>query len=256
MNSKETPTLLALRRVAELLWADDTPGAKYVLFVTDGEPDYCDDGAPLCPADSVVRLLQQLSLGLDDAGVQNEPIDTLVFGVETPQSSISPEVLQAFANAGVGQPVAPLTPALNDVYYNCNGRPGWLEEFALTGKPLQVGETTGDYSTVGGTAQVFRPDPTDQAALADEIRVALAGVKSCTFDLGEDGVEVDVDRPDLGTLARVLLNGEPVPFDATDGWRMLSETTVQLEGAACAAWREPVETSIDFDFPCDVIVVR
>jgi len=37
---------------------------------------------------------------------------------------------------------------------------------------------------------------------------------------------------------------------------MLSETTVQLEGQACASWRVPGETSIEFEFPCDVIILR
>jgi hypothetical protein len=255
IDSKETPTLLAMRQVADVLWADDTEGAKYILFVTDGEPDYCDDGSALCPADSVVGLLQQLALGLDETGAQNEPINTFVFGIETPQTDIAPEILQAFANAGSGQPVAPLAAAENQLFYECQGRPGWVAELALSGKPLVLGQTTGQYAPVGGTATVYRPDPTDQAALTNQIRSALAGVKSCTFDL-EGDVEVDVNRSDLGNLARVLLNGEPVAFDAANGWRMLTATTVQLEGAACEAWREPVETSIDFDFPCDVIVVR
>lgn len=253
INSKETPTLLAFREVAALLSADETPGAKYVLFVTDGEPDYCDDGAPICPADSVVGLLQELSSATGESPV---PINTLVFGVETPQSSISLEVLQAFANAGVGQPVRSPVPLLSDVFYACQGSPGWRTEFARTGKPLLAGQTTGTYSTLGGSARVYRPDPSDQAALSDEIRSALAGVKSCTFDLEGDGVEVDLNRNDLGDLAQVLLNGQAVPFDEVDGWRMLSETTVELRGAACATWRAPEETSLDFDFPCDVIVVR
>ena len=74
--------------------------------------------------------------------------------------------------------------------------------------------------------------------------------------IGGDGVEVDVRRPDLGVLAHVTIDGADVPFDATNGWHMLSGTTVQLEGAACERWRVPGETSIAFDFPCDVIVIR
>jgi hypothetical protein len=67
---------------------------------------------------------------------------------------------------------------------------------------------------------------------------------------------VDLTRQDLGELARVVVNGAPVPFDPVNGWSMLSETTVQLEGTACASWRSPtIETSINFDFPCDIFVV-
>jgi hypothetical protein len=253
---KDTPTLGALTAVAERLWSDPVVGAKYVLFVTDGQPDYCDDGDPLCAPDSVVGRLQRMAAGLGDDGVQNEPIRTLVFGIDSPLSAISPEVLAAFANAGAAEPVAPLVAGATAVYDQCNRVPGWAADFATTGKEAVRGATAGDYSPIGGTATVYRPDPNDQAELVEQIRAALAGVKSCAFDLGGDGVQVDVDRPDLGELAHVTIDGADVPFDATDGWHMLSGTTVQLEGAACERWRVPGETSIAFDFPCDVIVIR
>jgi hypothetical protein len=80
-------------------------------------------------------------------------------------------------------------------------------------------------------------------------------VKSCTFDLGEDDVQVDLTRQDLGQLARIVVNGSPVAFDPVNGWSMSSETTVTLAGEACESWRAPtVQTSISFDFPCDVFV--
>jgi hypothetical protein len=255
-NFKDTPTMLALSAVADRLWSDPTPGAKYVLFVTDGEPDYCDDGNPLCPPDSVVGRLQKMALGVDARGVQNEPIQTLVFGIDSPLSTISPEVLSAFANAGAGQPVAALGATTTGIYDQCNGVPGWSADFATTGKTAVRGASIGDYAAAGGNATVYRPDPNDQAELITQIRAALAGVKSCAFDLGGDGVQVDVSRPDLGALAHVTIDGVDVPYDAANGWRMLSGTTVQLEGTACANWRVPGETSIAFDFPCDVIVIR
>jgi hypothetical protein len=262
--SKDTPTVLALRNVAQQLRADTAEGEKYILFVTDGEPDYCDDGNQLCPPDSVVGLLQSLAASVDAQGAPQVPIQTLVFGVTSPSTSILPTVLQGFANAGAGQPVAPMLRTANEVYNpdtlydQCNGVPGWAADFATTGKPLARGQSVGTYvtdPTLAGTAPVYRPDPTDQAALTEEIRAALAGVKSCTFDLGEDGVQVDLERKDLGDKARVIVNGSPVAFDPANGWSMLSETTVQLSGAACNSWRSPtVETSINFDFPCDIFV--
>jgi hypothetical protein len=262
--SKDTPTVLALRNVAQQLRADTAEGEKYILFVTDGEPDYCDDGNQLCPPDSVVGLLQSLSANVDAQGAPQAPIQTLVFGVTSPSTSILPTVLQGFANAGAGQPVAPMLRNATDVYDpnslfdQCNGVAGWAADFATTAKPLMRGQSIGTYVTdpaLAGTAQVYRPDPTDQAALTEQIRAALAGVKSCNFDLGEDGVQVDLERKDLGEKAHVIVNGSPVPFDPVDGWSMLSETTVQLAGAACTSWRSPtIETSISFDFPCDIFV--
>jgi hypothetical protein len=112
-------------------------------------------------------------------------------------------------------------------------------------------------AALAGQAPVYRPDPTDQEALTTQIRVALAAVKSCAFDLGEDGVQVDLSRIDLGERAHVVLNGTAVPFDPANGWSMSSETTVTLAGQACDAWRTPtMQTSISFDFPCDVFIPR
>lgn len=263
---KNTPTAAALQRAAETLWADGIEGDKYILFVTDGEPDYCDDGNALCPPDSVVGKLQKLALGLDKDGTQRAPIHTLVFGVNSPLTTISPEVLQAFANAGAGQRVAPVRPNatqafdVNAIYDQCNGVPGWKADFTATGKLAARGQTVGDYIdptdplAVAGTSTVYRPDPNDQAALIGQIREALAGIKSCSFDLAGD-VKVDLARTDLGDKAKILINGKAVPFDVSNGWHMLSETTVQLEGQACADWRVPGETAIQFDFPCDVIII-
>jgi hypothetical protein len=266
-NSKDTPTVLALTEVANQLEADTTTiGDKYIVFVTDGEPDYCNDGNPICPPDSVVGLLQNLSSGVDANGAARQPIQTLVFGVSSPTATIRQDVLQAFANAGAGLPVMALAPNANQapdpnaVYDQCAGEPGWAADFAATGKPAMRGQSIGQYvfdGAAAGNAPVYRPDPTDQAALTEQIRVALAGVKSCTFDLGEDGVQVDLTRQDLGQKARVVINGAAVPFDPVNGWSMSSETTVALAGQACATWRTPtIETSISFDFPCDIFIPR
>lgn len=269
MNSKDTPTLLALEQVASQLRQDTaTVGDKYIMFVTDGEPDYCDDGNQLCPPDSVVGLLQRLSSGIDATGATVAPIRTLVFGISSPTATIRADVLQAFANAGAGLPVMAISqnanqaPNPNDLYDQCfNGNvQGWISDLAAAGKTPVRGEAIGDYvfdATLAGKAPVFRPDPTDQAALTGQLRTALAGVKSCSFDLGEDNVQVDLSRTDLGQLARVLINGQPVVYDPANGWSMMSETTVVLGGAACEMWRNPlIATTISFDFPCDIFVPR
>jgi hypothetical protein len=260
----ETPALLALAAAGDQLRADSQDGDKYILFVTDGEPDYCDNGAAACPADSVISMLQRLASPEDALGQPQVPVKTLVLGLTSPMGTIRPEVLQGFANAGAGAPVAPLTvnPGQpyrpEDLFYTCNQRLGWAADLLAAGKPSTPGQSVATYAadpTLGGTAPVFQPDPTDQAALIEQLRAALAGVKSCTFDLAEDGVKVDLLREDLGVRAHVIVNGNPVPLDLANGWHMLTDTTVQLEGEACSAWRNPtVETTISFDFPCEIFV--
>jgi hypothetical protein len=242
----ETPTRNALASVGTLLMADQAPGEKFILFVTDGQPDYCDDGNPLCPPDSVVGELQTLAKG---------GIRTLVFGISSPLTTISDAVLLAFANAGAGQPVVAPSADLNAFFDQCNGVAGWHADFALTAKPAVRGNTIGDYAPTGGTATVFKPDLTNQQALVNAISAALSGVKSCVFDLGNlNGKAITVDLTQLGK-AHVLIMGTEVPLDNANGWRMNTETQLELTGTACETWRKPENTTIDFQFPCEIIVI-
>ena len=250
----ETPTKNALVDVGTILAADQAPGEKFILFVTDGQPDYCDDGNPLCPPDNVVAELQTL---------QKTGVNTLVFGISSPLTTISDAVLAAFANAGAGQPVAPLAADPNAIYDQCAGVPGWQADFAMTGKPAMRPSTIGDYAAPDaglGTATVFKPDLTNQTALVNEISAALSGVKSCIFDLGNlgGGKPIKVDLTQLAQ-AHVLIMGTEVPLDdATNmnGWRMNSPTQLELTGTACDTWRMPNNMTIDFQFPCAIIIVQ
>lgn len=245
----ETPTMRVLAAVRETLTADTTDGPKYILFVTDGEPDYCGDGNPICPVDGVVYQLQELYA---------KGIQTFVFGIQTSETAIPEATLQAWANAGAGQPVAeleresdPIPPIriFNECYHGGDmNAAGWKEDFTSSGRAMN--EPLGVYGTTGGNAPVFKPNPADQTALAEQIRGVIKNVKSCTFDL-QGQIEVNVERAGEG---KVRINGADVPFNPTDGWRMLSPSQLQLEGAACKNWRD-VGTNIKFDFPCEIIVV-
>jgi len=247
----ETPTKAALVQVADLLAMDTmAPGEKFILFVTDGQPDYCDDGNELCPPDSVVGELQTLS---------KANIHTIVFGISSPLTTISDSVLQAFANAGAGQPVAYLNADVNAIYDQCAGVPGWAADFAPTNKPAMRPSTIGSYvppTAVTANATVFKPDLTNQAALVNQISSALSGVKSCVFDLSDptSGKPINVDTTQLDK-AHVLIMGTEVPLDDTNGWHMTSDTQLELSGTACDTWRNPANTTIDFQFPCQIIVV-
>ncbi|MEO8214536.1 MAG: vWA domain-containing protein, partial [Myxococcales bacterium] len=255
----ETPTRKALEQVAALLKADTTEGEKFILFITDGEPDYCDDGNSLCAPDSVVGELQTLATG---------GIKTLVMGISSPLTTISDAVLQAFANAGGKQPVLPPlrpgTPNLNAIYDECNFVAGWKADFAATGKvgmhqndPAGPWSTIGDYVTTGGgTATVYKPDVSNQTALVNEIARALSGVKSCTFDLNNlNGKKLTVDQTMLDKVA-VKVQDMPVALDATNGWRMNSASELELVGSACTNWRMPQNMNIDIQIPCAAIIIQ
>jgi hypothetical protein len=210
------------------------------LFVTDGEPDFCDDGDSNCPIDDVVYHLQAL---------QAQGISTIIFGLQN--GNVPAGTLQAFANAGAGQPVASTTFAdtAQNVFYACQGVAGWKADATAAG---QTGmNLLGTYADTGGMTKYYSPDPTDQTALTTQLQSVLAGVKSCTFDLSDFTVDLS-----LISEASVSVQGQVVPQDATNGWRMDSTTELELVGAACTNWRQPQITTIDFNFPCDILMPK
>lgn len=217
----ETPTGLVLNEtVIPELMSFAEPGPKYILFVTDGEPDRCDDGMPECARDDVIGAVQSAhALG----------IGTLVFGLGP---NTFAQHLQDIANAGAGAQVQfPSDNALN----GCFGG-NWAN-------------AQGQYSAAGDTTPYFTPDPTDAEALEAELTTALAGTRSCTFDL-QGKIEVDVANASLG---HVTIDGEAIPYDMTDGWYMASPTELVLAGAACEKLKA-AEQGISFDFPCDILI--
>jgi hypothetical protein len=224
-------------------------GDKYVLFVTDGEPDFCDNGDAKCPVDAVVAAVQQLAA----AGIH-----TIVFGLKSSLSNISGDTLQAVANAGAGLPVA--APfggsAVKDVCYGCQGVAAWKAQWPAAGRAVDcntVGQQTlGSYAPAGGSATVYQPDPADQAALTAQIASVVSGIKSCIFDLGGQ-LSVNLALLDQ---ASVSLEGAPVPLSQVNGWRMNGETQLELVGDACASWHLPESSHIEFHFPCEIIVVK
>jgi hypothetical protein len=249
----ESPASESIGNVAQALAADTTPGNKYIIFLTDGQPDYCDDSNSLCAPDSVVYQIQKAYA----AG-----ISTIVFGVQTSLFDLAPGVLQAFANAGAGEPtIAPLRSGLdaNAFYDQCyNGNvAGWIADLTASGKPAVRGTTLGTYMTTMGPTTPYMPSAANQAQLVSTLSAALSGVKSCTFDLTNlQGKTIKVVRAKLDQ-ASVLVNGTAVPLDTTDtnGWDVVTDTQLQLFGPACDAWRDPAATDIQFNFPCEAISV-
>jgi hypothetical protein len=246
----ESPASESIQVVGAALKADATPGDKYIIFITDGQPDYCDDSNSLCAPDSVVARIQE---------AKTAGITTIVLGIQTALFDLPAGILKAYANAGAGEStVAPLrgTGTTFDFYDQCNGVAGWHNDMVALGKTNARGTTLGTYSTTAGPTNPYMPSATDQNMLVTQLSTALAGVKSCTFDLnGVGGVAIKVDLTKLDK-ATIKIEGSTVPLDASsaNGWNMVSATQLQLFGSACDAWRDPDAKTIDFNFPCEIIV--
>jgi hypothetical protein len=92
-GASETPTAAAVHQTRQLLAGES--GQRAILLVTDGNPDFCDNGVPYCRADALVRVIQDTrTLGID------------VLVAALPDPLLNPDWLTAYANAGVGQPVS------------------------------------------------------------------------------------------------------------------------------------------------------
>ncbi len=248
----ESPAMYALTAAAKALTAITAPGDKYMIFITDGQEDYCDDALEICASDSTVGALQA-------AAAAN--IKTIVFGLQTTQFNLPGAVLDAFATAGAGEATVPsLMAGLNTlaIYDQCQGVMPWRTDLTASGHPTTRDPlaTVGTYSTTAGPTKPFKPNASDQTMLVTQLSTALAGVKSCTFDLSDvGGKTIKVDTTKLNQ-AHVLIQGTEVILSATDGWNVTAAapTTLVLSGAACTKWRMPNNTKIDLQFPCGTII--
>ena len=246
----ESPASESIAVAAKTLLADTTVGDKYIIFLTDGQPDYCDDSNSLCAPDSVVYQLQAAYT----AGVK-----TIVFGIQTPLFDLGTGVLQSFANAGAGEPTLPPLRAggkLTDFYDQCSSSvPPWAADLTASGKPNARESTLGTYGTTMGPSKPFNPDATNLNQLVTQLTAALSNVKSCTFDLGNiNGKSIKVNRTMLNQ-AHIKIMGTEVPLDDTNGWKMNTDSELELTGSACTNWRDPKTDTIEFNFPCEIFII-
>lgn len=237
----ETPTAYAINEAKEILLADPSPGDRFILLVTDGDPDFCDDVNKLCGADALIATLQMAAA---------EGVRTLVFGIDNPD--ITPEWFDYYAQAGWGEEpnwpdgleVGEHNGKLND---QCQGQAPWAAIHAQHAKPGN-NMPAGHYSPEGGTAKAFLN--TDPAALATQIRTAVEGLKSCVFDLAASNVEVKEGSESEG---QIYVNEELIPLEQ---WRMNNPTTLELLGEACETWQRPDVDKFFAGFPCEAIIIR
>ena len=111
----------------------------------------------------------------------------------------------------------------------------------------------------GGTARMGSVAYID-AKTPDELGAALAGISdqlaTCLFTLGNVASTVDRNR------ANLYLDGEQIGFDATatklNGWSWMdqAQTSIELYGDACKAFKTNRHTNIVVEFGCVPVVVK
>ena len=248
----ESPAMYAITAATKALTAITAPGDKYIIFITDGQEDFCDDALEICASDSTVGALQA-------AYAAN--IRTVVFGLKTMQFNLPAGVLEAFANAGAGESTVPGLAAGLDttaIFDQCQGVAPWKADLTASGHPMTRGPTAvvGTYGTTAGPTKPLQPNAADQNMLLTQLSTAISGLKSCSFDLSDvGGKTIKVDTTKLNQ-AHVSIEGTEVPLSATNGWNvdMAAPTTLVFSGSACMKWQMPASKKIDLQFPCGSII--
>lgn len=232
----ETPTGAAIVKAAAKLAAYEAepPGPKYIVLVTDGNPNTCGAIDPQCGSDESIKAVQDAkALGIGTFAVGIGDIVTTNSGCEAQWGRCGALHLQDLANAGQGLPVA--------------APPDTLRYQACT--PTQM--LAGTYATAAetpGTAPYYT------AANATELETALKGllnsVVSCTYDMNA----TVVGDASLGT---VLLNGVAVPYNDPNGWKLEdSKVQITLQGTSCDNFKAMAGSTLAVSFPCKVAVPK
>ena len=238
----ETPTGYAINYATKILtdYMPDPPGKKYILLVTDGNPNTCQVTDPQCGQDLSIKATQ-------DAFAAG--IDLFVLGlgdiVKQPNNGCPSAArcgllhLQDLANAGVGAGVHP-TPGCDD--WRASGCTFTHE--ACNQDQMLLATYTPDAPDVGMPFAVDTTGTNATAELVAAFSMLLNAAVSCTVDM--DAI-VSGD-PSLGD---VELAGQRLTYNDPDGWVLEANSySVTLQGSACAAFRSGGK-NLGITFPCD-----
>lgn len=232
----ETPTGAAIKKAATKLVAleVDPPGPKYIVLVTDGNPNTCATLDPQCASDESVKAVQDAkAMGVGTFAVGIGDIVSGNAGCDKSWGRCGADHLQDLANAGQGLPVQ--APPADLRYQPCY--------------PSQM--LSGTYAAATDTPGKA---PYFTAANPGELQTALTGllnsVVSCTYDMNA----MVVGDPALGT---VKIDDNPVAYNDPNGWKLEdNKVQITLVGAACTKFKSMAGQQLSVSFPCKVAVPK
>jgi hypothetical protein len=147
--------------------------------------------------------------------------------------------------------------------FMADGRPRVLDEVAaahaagVTTYVISVGEGVGrdhlkQVANRGQGRPVDSPDDLfyvvgDTQQLTDSLQQIIAGLRACEFELAGT---VDLEEADRGS---VVINGSPFPYEQPNGWELVTDRHLKLNGEACDLIQNGA-TQINIEFPCGVFV--
>lgn len=236
----ETPTNYGIYYAQQILSAfmPPQPGGKYILLVTDGNPNTCEELDPQCGQDYAIKAAQDAyaaGIGLFVLGVGDI--------VKNPNSGCPTSArcgglaLQDMANAGVGAPVTAPTGCEDPTSTSCQFR------YESCNKNNTLTASYGTGSSMPGTPYEVDTSATDaQTKLAAAFSSLLSNVP-CAIDMDA----IVTGDPSLGD---VEVGSTKKTYNDPNGWMLDSNSyTVILQGTACTSFRSGQDVQISF--PCD-----
>ena len=155
-------------------------------------------------------------------------INTIVFGIQTTQFDLPAGTLQAFANAGrrraddrAGRGGSGRQRVLGPVRQRQRRRAG-SPTSPPPASPRRGARRSAPTSATMGTTKPYQPSAANESQLVSQLSAALAGVKSCSFDLSDvNGKSIKVDTTQALAMANVMIEGTTDPAqNATNGWNV------------------------------------
>ena len=192
----------------------------------------------------------------------------MVLGLPYTGNNIGAQVLQNFANAGAGQPVALATGngttsamAASTTRVMGRGRNSghrsWPNLYAAAGQHRRLSDLDRHVLGDRSAAPVYTPSGADTQSLIDQI-------SGCT-DHHPPELRLrpfDPQEPDKGRSTKlseggVFLNGVPVPLDPNnmDGWDMVRTPSSSFRLGVQDVPDHGVDGSLNLEFPCDLVII-
>jgi hypothetical protein len=233
----ETPTGAAIKKAAEKLaaYVADPPGPKYIVLVTDGNPNTCAALDPQCGSDESIKAVQDAQaagIGTFAVGIGGILV-AANSGCEPAWGRCGALHLQDLANAGQGLPV--------------QAPPDQLKYQACTPTQMLAATYAGAAETPGAAPYYTAANPTE---LETALRGLLNSVASCTYDM-------DATVVGNAALGTVKVNGTDVPYNDPNGWKLEdNKVQITLQGATCDTFKSMPGSELKVTFPCKVAVPK
>jgi hypothetical protein len=242
-KKSETPTWEAIEEGSKALQALDIEGPKYLLVITDGEPDSCVKFDPQCGQDAAISAAQAAYA----AG-----ITTFVIGLG---DDVGEKFLNDLAHAGQGLDVQP--PGNDNVWCIGEVLKGIDPTFNFdTNRYRETAMATYGADGLRYAEQLYFA-PSDLPALQEQLTRVIAGVRTCDYEM-DTGVVAS--KADKGGVRLTLADGTPLDlaYGDANGWALSPDNdyTVRIQGTACEKILADEVTGLQIEFPCDVRVPR